>query len=251
MGLNKESRTVESSGDPVAVERIYDFVASVAHEFRSRLAPIPLQMELLRLTARRDNGLNEQTTQVLGLLDLTVSVSLRRASMLLDALRIAGGRIVLRPTTLDLARLAHDAVERSRALAVMSKIEIVTSAPPVLEGDWDRPAIQHILDQLLGHAIDRAEGQMVRLVIEGDGDNCTISVRDSAGQLAPEELRRVLAPWHQADGVATDATCIGLISVRCLCEAMGGTMTIEGHGQSDLVVRARLPLTTKPTAVQT
>jgi signal transduction histidine kinase len=72
----------------------------------------------------------------------------------------------------------------------------------------------------------------------------TFHVRDSGIGLSAEQISRLFQPFTQADSSTTrkyGGTGLGLALTRKLCEAMGGTITVEsGLGQGS-VFTIRLP----------
>jgi two-component system, OmpR family, sensor kinase len=240
---NQRRVVVDVAADHIPLAEMYEFVATVAHELRSRMAPIPLQMELLRTRIRQEGPLPERIEQVLGRLDVTVSLCLRRAGMLLEASRIASGRVGLRPALVDMVKAAAEIIAHYAPVAEMAHTSIALEAPAGAEGNWDRAAVEQVLDNLVSNALERSHQRPIGVSIAIEDGMCQVAIRDEGSRITPEEIAAVCEPFYRGSSAQVgDLSGLSLWVTRRLCEAMGGSLAISGRGDSEPTFRVRLPL---------
>src|SRR6185369_5407220 len=114
-----------------------EFLAMLAHELRNPLAPIRNAVQLMRLVGTSEPDLRHARE----LIDRQVTHLVRLVDDLLDATRIARGKVPLRKERCDIARIVRQAVEDYRTLfdANGLSLEIDVPADPIwADGDPTR-----------------------------------------------------------------------------------------------------------------
>jgi signal transduction histidine kinase/DNA-binding NarL/FixJ family response regulator len=149
-----------------------------------------------------------------------------------------------RETILAAASLASSDLKRRK---ITVRINSTDELPTVVIGDPDR--LQQVIINLVGNAIKFTEMGRVDVDIavaarSQDTVEFAIYVKDSGVGIPPEILPRLFQPFVKADTGNRSrfgGTGLGLSICKRLCEAMGGTITVEsevGRGSTFLV---RLP----------
>jgi CheY-like chemotaxis protein/two-component sensor histidine kinase len=164
---------------------------------------------------------------------------------LLDASRIARGKIKLRVQTIDLRTVVERAVESSRHLIDQRSHELIlegASAPVWLSCDPLR--LTQVVQNLLHNAARyTAPGGRIEMTWEAQADRALLSVRDNGRGMPPELLSRVFDSFVQVrDGGR--GLGLGLSLVKELVELHGGRVEARSEGLgcgSEIVVD--LPLT--------
>ncbi|MBZ8144217.1 hybrid sensor histidine kinase/response regulator, partial [Rubrivivax gelatinosus] len=116
---------------------------------------------------------------------------------LLDATRLASGKLELQRRPVDLAAIARHVVGHFDAAGRCSGLRIELVAEPVwVEGDEVR------LEQIVSNLLDNAckytpAGGHVRLSVAADGDEAVLTVADDGPGLEPELLPRVFESFSQ------------------------------------------------------
>jgi C4-dicarboxylate-specific signal transduction histidine kinase len=177
----------------------------------------------------------------------------RLASMLDDLIRISildAGRFTLSRSPIDMIELIEDAITsaspqlREKGLSIHLSLE--EDAPPV---SADRDAMGQVIGQLLTNAylVSPAGSDVyvsARHVAEGQevyghtprAESLLISVEDSGGGIAPEDIPRVFARKYKAENPLVQGlgdTGVGLAIAKALVEAHDGEVwldTREGVG---------------------
>lgn len=221
-----------------------DFLSMMAHELRNPLAPIFTAVAILK----RSPGLSEKEQGVVNIVGNQSRQLKRLVDDLLDASRLATGRITLQrsPTRLDaLVRQLSDAMQAVAAEKQQRLLLQLPAQPVVLDADAER--VSQILHNLLDNAFKfGAPGGDVSLRLQIEGDTAVVTVTDEGIGIAPERLKDLFKPFSQIDpGIARSngGLGLGLSTSRSLAEMHGGTLTAESPGPGlGTTLRLTLPL---------
>jgi len=229
-----------------------EFLAMLAHELRSPLAPIHNAVQLLLRSGGGDGKTIASATEVL---QRQVGHIVRLVDDLLDVNRISRGRIQLRKAWTNLATIVTLAVESARAACEGMGHDLTVTVParPIwLDADPSRLA--QVLGNLLNNACKFTDrGGRVGLAIEQEGQQAVILVRDSGIGIAADQLPHVFDMFMQVDtplARSRGGLGLGLTLVKRLVELHGGTVEARsagiGHG-SEFVVRLPVAESVPPT----
>jgi len=184
---------IERVGNLVQSQKI--FIASAAHELRTPLAVMLLELE--KIDHPRARRLNADVT------GMTTSVN-----RLLVLARLEAAQ----PPELvdvDLGELAEETIDRLQAIAEAHKIELCLGEPQKLRGD--PIAIREALRNLLENAVKHTPaGTSIRLTV---GPETTVTVEDSGPGLAVEIANQLFEPFRKGNTSAEGAG-LGLAIVR-------------------------------------
>jgi PAS domain S-box-containing protein len=218
-----------------------EFLAMLAHELRSPLAPISNAVQVLRMAGAHEDAVRAASS----MLERQVAQMARLVDDLLDMSRITRGKIELRRELIELAPILNQAVDSARALYRAMDHELTLTLPlePVFV-NADPTRLAQVVGNLLNNACKFTDkGGHIRLAVERDDGHAVIRVRDDGIGIAPEQLPRVFGMFTQVDTSlerTRDGLGIGLTLVKTLVEMHGGT--VEGHSEgsgrgSEFVVR--------------
>ncbi|HVL15219.1 MAG TPA: PAS domain-containing protein [Gemmata sp.] len=225
-----------------------EFLALLGHELRNPLAPIRNAVQILELRGEDPAVL----ARARAVIDRQVSQLTRLVDELLDASRIARGKVRLSLTRLDLGLLVRTVVgDHAPGLESAGlRVETSTSDQPV----WvraDEARVAQAVTNLLNNAakFTPAGGRVSVRVAESAGE-AVVSVADTGVGIPPDALPTLFQPFRQvdADPARTKGGLgLGLAVVRGLVELHGGRATAasEGLGRGSTFV-IRLPLDATP-----
>jgi two-component system, chemotaxis family, CheB/CheR fusion protein len=226
-----------------AARRTDEFLAMLAHELRNPLTPIAHAIHLLQSDSK-----GVANPKLYAMIERQTQRLRRLVEELLDVARISHGHIELRRTTLDLAAIAQQAVEASRARLEGRHHELSVALPkspvPV---DGDPVRLEQVITNLLENAAKYTEpGGRIQLRLTQDRTEALLSVRDNGIGIAPEHLETIFDLFTQVDSSLArqdGGLGIGLTLVRRVLELHGGHIEARsagvGHGTEFIV---RLPL---------
>lgn len=208
-----------------------EFLATLAHELRNRLAPIAAAADLLGL-GRTDETRIKQTSAIIvrqvkhmtGLVD-----------DLLDVSRVTRGLVKLDKVKLDAKRILYDAVEQVRPLIETRRHRLAVHIPPepaFVSGDVKR--LVQVITNLLSNAANYIpEDSDIVLSMEVDGNHIKIAVSDNGVGMTPKLRERAFELFTQAARTSDRSQGglgIGLALVKSLVELHGGSITVHSDG---------------------
>jgi CheY-like chemotaxis protein/two-component sensor histidine kinase len=164
---------------------------------------------------------------------------------LLDVSRITRGKIRLQKSRVDLAMIVESSVAASRPLIEERRHRFSVSCPeePIfLHADATR--LTQVIANLLNNAAKYTPvGGEVQLVVERQGAEAVIRVRDNGVGIPPEALPRLFQMFGQVETAvdgAREGLGVGLALARELTSMHGGTVSVHSEGVeqgSEFVVR--------------
>jgi signal transduction histidine kinase len=215
-----------------AAERKKDeFLAMLAHELRSPLAPLATALELIR----HSGGKQELADKACATMDRQLGQLKRLVDDLLDVSRIASHKLELRPQDLTLDSVLHHAVEVCRPLIDRRKqvLDIALPEQPV-HVHADPVRLAQVFSNLITNASKYTglEGR-IRVTAERIGPDVEVSVIDAGCGISPELLPRVFDLFMQVDRTSDRSgggLGIGLSLVKRLVEMHNGTVSAQSEG---------------------
>ena len=231
--LNQELREAVRARD--------EFLAIAAHELRSPMHALMLQVESAMAVARRVG--NEELLQRLERVRVVLDRYVKRATLLLDVSRINAGSMDLRFQDVDIADVLRDVVDIYAIEAAFNLVDIRLTAPAALLGRWDRPAIEQVIGNLVSNAIKYGDGKPVDITLARAGDRVRLEVRDYGIGISAEDQARVFGRFEQVmTGQPRTGFGVGLWLARELIEAHGGSISVHSAPGQGALFAVWLPL---------
>lgn len=221
-----------------------EFIALAGHEVRTPLTALQLNAQaLMRPASSRDiERLARSILRHVKRLDVL-------STQMLDATRILGQPPLLLPAPMDLAEIARDTAETfaPRLQRAQSSLDVRADAP--VFGEWDAIQIERMLASLLDNAAKFGAGQPVEVIVQRDGEEATLTVRDHGAGIPPERVGGIFEPFERAVSSSYyGGLGLGLFVARAIAEAHGGRLTVDSRPGEGATFTARLPLK-RPTAL--
>jgi PAS domain S-box-containing protein len=217
-----------------------EFLAMLGHELRNPLAPISSAVHLLRLQKNE----TPMQRQACAIIERQVGQLNHLVNDLLEVSRITTGRVQLRCKQVAVSDIVERAVETAQPLITQHRhrLTVRLPAPPVwLHADAAR--LEQVVVNLLTNAAKYTEeGGCIELIVQQDGLDVVLRVRDTGIGIAPDLLPHIFDLFTQAERSldrAQGGLGIGLCLVQRLVELHGGTVTahsVQGQG-SEFAVR--------------
>ena len=166
---------------------------------------------------------------------------------ILDLVRLDSGAYELAGDTVDAGRLVAAALRAVEAAAQKGGLELAardTTGGVRLRADERR--LRRLLGHLLGNAVKftRPGGSVSVTVRQDEAGDLRIEVRDTGVGMAPEDMQRVLQPFHQLDtrlARRAGGAGIGLQLSRAIAAAHGGTLLLDSAPGQGTVATLLLP----------
>jgi signal transduction histidine kinase/ActR/RegA family two-component response regulator len=212
-----------------------EFLSTLAHELRNPLAPLKLALYMMSTASTPAEA--EKAEAVAG---RQVNHLTRIVDDLLDAARVAHGKIELRTARVALSTIVDATVDISQPTVEASGVQLTTSIPasPVWL-DVDAIRLTQVLVNLVSNAAKfTPRGGHVWLIAEIGGDEVhptlvKIRVRDTGIGISADLLPKVFDMFEQGNQTLerpNRGLGIGLTLARNLVHLHGGTIAAQSDG---------------------
>jgi signal transduction histidine kinase len=214
-----------------ADRRKNEFMATLAHELRNPLAPLRNCLEIARLSGDSPEAIGKLRE----VMERQIGQMARLVDDLLDASRIAQGKLELRRLRTDLREAVELAVQANAPLREARRHKLTASLPAeALHVEGDQARLVQVVVNLLNNAVKYTpEGGHVRVEAEREGGEAVLRVSDDGEGIRADMLERIFELGEQL-GVGADRSHgglgIGLTLVRRLVELHGGTVRAASDG---------------------
>lgn len=211
----------------------HDFLADVAHQLRTPLAGVRLQLEWLG--AR--HGADPDTVRSVQLMLLSNERMIRQTNQLLALARAEPSRFEkTRLEPLDLAPLVAQSVQYFVEQASTRRIDIGFDLQPALLAG-ERFLLRDLIDNLIDNAVRYTPARGSVTVRTRMQDGCAqLEVEDSGPGIAPALRSRVFERYVRLDEKSA-GNGLGLAIVRDIVHAHGGRIALaDGEGGAGLLI---------------
>ena len=222
----------------LSIERNNRFTADVAHELRTPIAGMLVQLQSSvtgRTAAERTRGI-QQIDKGLNHLNHVVNQLLVLASLEPERIRQAF-------TKFDLARVAEDVLSDISPLALSKNIdmELVSEENIMFEGN--RQMIEILLSNLVNNAAKFTPyGCGISIRISNVRKGVCVEVEDSGPGIPDDKKRWVFERLNRLPGETESGSGLGLSIVQEICELHQGTIALNNrNGEQGLIVNLFLP----------
>ncbi len=197
------------------------FIADAAHELRSPLTALSLQVQNLERAptpaemASRIVRLQEGLERARHLVEQMLSLAQAQASQ-------------LQTTPVSLSRLARELIAEYLPLAEAKAIDLGLEEEGTLILDASLPHLRFILKNGLDNALRYTPpGGEVTLRLSHTAEACVVDIRDSGPGLPDGEKERVFAPFYRLPDAPGEGSGLGLAIARDAAERLGGQLSLE------------------------
>lgn len=211
------------------------FVADAAHELRSPLTALKLQLQLLR-RATDEAG---RAAAVAGLA-AGIDRAARLVEQLLTLARSEPGAPTGAMESVDLGELAREALVDTHAYALArgSELWLDAAQPVVIAGE--RNALSSALRNLVDNALRYSPpGARVELRVWSENGAALVRIDDSGPGIPPAERARVFDRFYRRTAGGEEGTGLGLAIVRSVAERHGAELTLGDSPAGGLRVTLR------------
>ena len=198
------------------------FVADAAHELRSPLTALKLQMQLLQRAP--DEAARQEATRAL---TAGIDRAARLVEQLLTLARAEPGARATAQAPVDLSELVREAVAETVPFANSrgTRIELFADAPAMLQGD--AAALRALARNLADNALRYAPaGSRVELRVRLDAGVPTLQVDDAGPGIAAADRERVFDRFYRHAAGDEPGTGLGLAIVRSVAQQHGASVTL-------------------------
>lgn len=218
------------------------FTADAAHELRTPLAALKLQVELVERApdaAARSAALDE--------LEQGVDRASHLVEQLLAMARLEPEAMARNFGDCDLVALAKDNIVARAVLAADKRIDLGLARATTVRVRADAASVSMLLANLLDNALRYTpKGGRIDVAVDDDAGHAVLTVADTGPGIAPDERERVFDRFHRgANAMECDTqngSGLGLSIVKRIVDAHGATIKLDaGADGRGLAVSVRFP----------
>lgn len=217
-----------------------NFVADAAHELRSPLAALKLQLQGLRRA--QDDEARERAIQRLG-------AGIDRASRLVEQLLVlarqqASQPVVAGNNVVPLTKLVQSILADQWETASTRQIDLglVTTEEGLIVGQED--SLRILLRNLVDNAINfTPNGGTVNVGVRSKDGRTLLTVEDSGPGIAPQDRDRVFDRFYRAAGEPGSGSGLGLSIVKTIADLHKASLSVErSEALGGLQITVRFPV---------
>ena len=215
------------------------FVADAAHELRSPLTALKLQLQLLKRA-----GSDAERSAAAEALAAGIDRAARLVEQLLTLARSEPGAAATPLQPLDLSELVREAVADTVPLALTrgTALELQADAPVSVNGD--RAALRALVRNLADNAVRYSPpGARVELCVDAPRGLPTLTVDDAGPGIPAADRERVFDRFYRRGLSEEPGTGLGLAIVRGVAQRHGARVTLGDAPLGGLRVTLQFPAT--------
>jgi two-component system, OmpR family, sensor kinase len=217
------------------------FVADAAHELRSPVAALALQIQLAERAPT-------EAARAAALAELKKGVARagRLVQQLLDLARLEPGIPSEAPGPVDLAEVAREVIGSFAARADSQDVDLGADAPPSTLVTGSASELRSLVANLVDNALRYAPAHTaVTVSLRAVPDAIELAVEDAGPGIPPEQREHVLRRFQRVEGDLTAGIGLGLPIAKTIVERHRGSMVLSearpGRQPPGLSVQVRLP----------
>lgn len=226
-----------------------DFLSIAAHELRTPLSVLRLQMQIRQKQLQKGDFARfspDKLPKMFEQDDRLVEILFRQINEMVDIARIRAGTLYLEPTPFELGGMVRDVAHHFSEQMASVGCSLQIDVEDELDGCWDRFRLEQVLINLLTNAMRYAPGTPIRLSLKQDGERACLSVQDGGPGIAPEYHERIFQQFERAASPNRDnGLGLGLYIAREIVEGHGGRIWVESEPGQGANFRIELPLETE------
>ena len=209
------------------------FVADAAHELRTPLAALQLQIGNLRKAS------GAEPSSRIDELERGILRASRLTRQLLGLAKAEGEAIKPAPAPVDLLEIARRAIAEMLPLADDRRQDLGLMRDDTAEVEGEADELRVLVGNLLENAIRHTpEGGRIDVSVRAGEREVTLDIEDTGPGIAPEQLEQVFQPFHRAAGQAIEGSGLGLTIAKRIADRHKANITlINRAGATGLTAR--------------
>ena len=214
-------------------EREETFTAAAAHDLRSPLAALKTRLQGSLAAPRSGAELREDMAEALKDVD-------RVRHLTEQLLTLARGERDLRFQTVDLARLAGEAVDRAREQLPDVQLDFEGVGPAAVRGE--EALLTPLLDNLIGNGLRHGGGRAMRVAVLQLPEHVRLSVSDAGPGVPDAALSHLTEPFYRVSAArGGEGHGLGLTIVSHVARIHGASLRFGPASPSGLQVTVDFP----------
>lgn len=214
------------------------FVADAAHELRSPLTALKLQLQLLERAIDAD-----ARREALHQLHAGVDRAAHLIAQLLTAAQTDPNDTAAQPAPLDFSELVRQSIAEIFVLAETRNIDLTLDAPVSCVLSGDAPRLQILVRNLIDNALRYApQGGCVQVAVVTSDTQVSLCVDDNGAGLAAFDSQRAFDRFYRGRTNDQSGSGLGLSIVKNIVDQHHAAITLSQSALGGLRVMVRFPI---------
>ncbi len=210
-----------------------DFYSMVTHDLRTPASGILTATQAL--LGGMAGPLTPEQTELFDIIQQSADKMLRLVNDYLDFAKIDAGYLRLNLGDVELREIVEASTHLVRLQSQSRHQTLILDLPPdPVPARADAELLLRVLDNLLSNAVKYTpEGGRITVQLRVEGGQAVLRVSDTGMGIPPTQLSALFTKYHRVPGEATlgiRGTGLGLLIVKGIVEAHGGTVRAESEG---------------------
>jgi signal transduction histidine kinase len=223
-----------------------DFLSVASHELKTPLTSMKIQTQMLKRSILKEDPsiLNfDRLRKLVECDERQINRVTRLIDNMLDIVRIASGKLIVNPASVDLCSIVQEVAERTADQFSHAGCQLFIESCGAAEGYGDRFRLEQVVTNLVNNAIKYGAGKSIQMSIKTEGDKAVLQVQDQGIGIARFDHERIFRQFERAvNSNEVSGLGLGLYIVKQILDAHHGTIRVEselGRGANFIV---ELPL---------
>jgi|GEM_PF-1099855 len=217
------------------------FISTVSHEFRTPLTSILASADLLQRYI--DKWDDDKKIKTLNRIQDSVE---HMNSMINDVLTLnksESGAVVYNPVITDIVKISRSIFDEIKLSASDKHIFIFEAARDEIIGSFDEKLFRQLLQNLLSNAVKYSpDGGEVKLIIQFDNKEVTVTVSDQGVGIAPEDQAKLFSPFFRGANIGNiPGTGLGLSIFQKALEMQKGHLSFSSDLNKGTTFKFSIP----------
>jgi two-component system, OmpR family, sensor kinase len=220
-----------------------DFIAIAAHELRSPMNALALQIAAIERMAQR--GSDERLIAEIQRVGRTVERYVRRATVLLDVTRLNAETLQLSASPVRMRDVIDRVMEAHADEAAFHRVPLTAEVDGDPVGQWDAHMVEEIVSNLVANAIKYGHGTPVHVRARAmPQDMVAFEVHDGGPGIGDEQRRRIFEKFERVVSSVGNhgGFGLGLWIVGRMVLAHKGSIDVGCDPAGGTVFTVKLPL---------
>ncbi|PSJ16514.1 sensor histidine kinase [Nitrosomonas supralitoralis] len=230
----------------VAVQARDDFLSIASHELKTPITSLKLQIQMISRSLMKSSVRNIPK----GRLEKMLISSNRQIEMLvnlvddlLDVSRIINGKLLMKPSLMNLADMVNEVVERFQDQLDSSKISLTINADKDVIGVWDWHRLEQVFTNLLTNAIKYGNGKPIQVQVKNLETSVSLSIIDHGIGISKENQGIIFNRFERINAVDTySGLGLGLLIAKEIVTTHGGKILVESELEKGSTFTVELPI---------
>jgi signal transduction histidine kinase len=214
------------------------FISDAAHELRSPLTALRLQLQLLDRATDETERLEARAR-----LGAAVERAIHLVEQLLTLARNEPQEAGMDFEEVDLSAAAAEGIKDAHDLALARNIDLGLEATPALHIQGNREALRTLVRNLVDNAVRYTpRGGAVQVRCRSGAQDALLEVSDSGPGIPTGDSERVFDRFYRRAATSEDGTGLGLAIVKAIAERHGARIELGEAPAGGLLVAVHFPL---------